>query len=473
MSETTWNCSLTDLAAATSGQILSQVHPDFSRVGTDTRTDLTGKLFIPLKGDQFDAHNFVAKAIEQDARVVLVHEWRDEWKPFLEKVSFVKVADTLKALQDLARFWRKKQAFKVLAVTGSNGKTSSKEFAYAILKDFQPTYANKGSYNNHWGVPLSILEAGPEHKLLILEMGMNKSGEIWKLCLIAEPDVVACTTVGRAHMGELGSQANVAKAKEEIYVAAPKAIHIFNIDNEWTMRMQSRSHSTQISFSSFRTQADIHLRAQRLTWEGLDLVGHIKNVKGQAWVPVLGRQNVGNLMCAASLALAAGMSPKEIWEALANIRDSAWGRNQLLKLTNGGRVLFDGYNANPDSMVALLKNIYEIDNAGKKFLVVGDMFELGTFTEQSHEETGERAGSANLEGVWYIGENAKAFQRGYAKTGKAKTFLTSAGFDADLAQQFLKLIGPLDFVAVKASRGMGLEKVVESWPLQTPLGKKP
>jgi UDP-N-acetylmuramoyl-tripeptide--D-alanyl-D-alanine ligase len=473
MAQPIWTCTLQDLATATGGQIVSQPHLEFSRVGTDTRSALDGKLFIALKGENHNAHDFVAKAVAQRARVILVHEWREEWSPLLGQASFVRVTDTLPALQALARFWRKKQQFKIIAITGSNGKTSTKEFTYALMKNVIPTYANKGSFNNHWGLPLSILEAGPEHKFLVLEMGMNKLGEIWKLCQIAEPDIVTVTTVGRAHMGMLGSQVSVAQAKEEIYVAAPKAIHVFNIDNEWTMRMQSRSHSQQITFSSFRPQADVHFRAQRLNWDGLDLIGHIKGVKGQTWVHVLGRQNTNNLMCASALACAAGIEPEKIWAALGTIQDSAWGRNQLLDLKSGGRVLFDAYNANPDSMQALLKNLYEMEVEGRKFLLVADMGELGSFSQQAHEEAGERAAAVGFESIWYVGEYAEAFKKGHLRVGVPKNFVSSLKFDPEVSKKFVEQAGRGDLIAAKGSRSAHLEQIVESWPLQKPLGPKP
>lgn len=473
MAQMGWKCTLQELVAATQGQLLSQPFQEFSRVGTDTRVPMNGKLFVPLKGDQFDAHSFVDKAVTQGAHVVLVHEWREEWKSLLDKISFVKVADTLLALQALAQFWRRKHAFQVVGITGSNGKTSTKEFTRSMLAEHRPTFASHGSFNNHWGVPLSILEAGPEHKVLILEMGMNKKGEIWRLCQIAEPDVVVVTTVGRAHIGELGSQVNVAAAKEEIYLAAPKAIHVFNMDNEWTIRMQSRSHAKQVTFSSFRPAVDVHLRAQRLNWDGLDIVGHIRETKGQTWVHVLGRQNTINLMCASAIGLAVGLKPEEIWRSLGMIHDVAWGRNQVVPLINGARVLFDGYNANPDSMQALLKNLYEMDVVGRKFLVVGDMLELGEFREQAHEEVGERAGAVGFESVWYIGENAAAFKRGMEKAGATSKVFTSPKFDAEISKTIQASFQDGDLIAVKASRGMHLEDVVLSWPLREPLGAKP
>jgi UDP-N-acetylmuramoyl-tripeptide--D-alanyl-D-alanine ligase len=468
-----WTLSLADLTQATGGKILSHPNMNFSKVGTDTRQDLTGRLFVALKGDRYDAHDYLGQAIAAGATVVLVHQWREEWKPLLAKTSFVQVGDTLQALQALALFWRRKNKFVVLGITGSNGKTSTKEFTYAVLKDSLSVHASKGSFNNHWGVPLTILEASPSHTHLVLEMGMNHLGEIWRLCQIAEPNVVVVTMVGRAHIGELGSQENVAKAKEEIYLGATKAVQVFNLDNEWTIRMQSRSKSKQVTFSSFKSSANVYLRAQRMTWEGLDLIGTIGGVQGRTWVHVLGRQNTVNLMAAASLGLAVGLKPDAIWKALGTIRDVAWGRNQVVKLTTGSHVLFDAYNANPDSMGALIKNLYEMDTTGRKFLVVGDMLELGEFSDKMHEELGERAGNVGFAGIWFVGKSSAAFRRGLERATAPEWLKFSEAVDPAIAKNLLEQLKPEDLVAVKASRGVGLEKVLEGWPLAAPLGTKP
>lgn len=473
MSVEGWTCSVQDLVKATGGQLVSQVATDFSGVGTDTRQNLEGTLFIALKGDQFDAHDFVQQAVEKKAKAVIVHNWREEWKPLLKQATFVRVPNTLHALQAFAKFWRRKNEFKVIGITGSNGKTSTKEFTHAILKTAFPTYASVGSFNNHWGVPLSILAAGPKTKVLVLEMGMNKSGEIFKLSQIAEPDIVVVTTVGRGHIGELGNQMNIAQAKEEIYLASPKAIHIFNMDNEWTMRMQSRSKAKQIKFSAFRSDVEVHFRAQRMNWDGLDIVGHIGGKSGHTWVHVLGRQNNCNLMAASAVAFAAGVAPEKIWEQLSNLQDSSWGRNQMVPLEGGARLLFDAYNSNPDSVTALLKNLFEMDVEGKKYFVMGDMKELGAFTDSSHEEIGERAAAIGFEKIWYVGQHSAAFLKGLAKGGWTKAMITTSEVDANVAKDFVKGLQAGDLVAVKGSRGVHLEKAVENWPLSAPLGKKP
>ena len=472
--EQSWNLEASELARVTGGQLLSSVASTFSRVGTDTRQDLKGRLFVPLKGANFEGHDFVAQAVDKGASAVLFSQWREEWRPLLGRASFVQVSDTLAALQSLARHWRRIHNFKVIGITGSNGKTSTKEFTSALLKPHLRMHSAKGSYNNHWGVPLTILEAGPDITHLILEMGMNHAGEIWRLCQVAEPDVVVVTTVGRAHIGQLGSIEAIAQAKEEIYTAAPKALHVFNVDNEWTMRMQARSRAQQLTFSAFKSAADVHLRAQRFTWEGLELVGHLKGQSGQAKVKVFGRHNTVNLMAASTLALAAGLTPEQIWQGLARIQDVAWGRNQLLLLENGAHILFDGYNANPDSMIALIKNLYEMEGVNRKFLIVGDMLEQGEFTDKVHEEIGEQAAAvAGLNGIWYVGQNFKAFQRGLEKNDFKLDFVHTPVVDPGVARQVHSWLRPGDLVAIKASRGLALEKVFEHWPLKTPLCKKP
>ena len=471
-----WTCTLQEMVTATAGRALSKSRPTFSRVGTDSRADLTGRLFVALSGGRFDAHDFVEQAVQNGAAAVLVSEWREEWQPLLKRASFVNCDDTLKGLQGLARFWRGKHKPKVLAITGSNGKTSTKEFTLALLKPHLKAHASKGSFNNHWGVPLSILEAGPDVTHLILELGMNHAGEITELCKIAAPDVVVVTTVGRAHVGELGSPAAVAAAKEEIYKAAPTAKQIFNLDNEWTLAMHQRARGSKVTFSSFNPKADVSLRAQHFTWNGLDVLGKIDGREGQAMVNVFGRHNVVNLMAAAALARAAGLSPEVIWAGLAEIHDVAWGRNQVLALENGARILFDGYNANPDSVGALMKNLFEMDVTGRKFLIIGDMRELGTFAESAHEEAGEQAAGIGFETILYVGEYAAAFKRGLDKGAAdrpAPIFLPSAKVDDKISKSLLERLEPGDLVAVKASRGVGLEHAFKDWPLATPLGEKP
>jgi UDP-N-acetylmuramoyl-tripeptide--D-alanyl-D-alanine ligase len=439
-------------------------------VSTDSREKLNGKLFIALKGERMDAHQFVAAAIGNGASAVMVHEDLPEFAALKSKAAFFFVNDTLKGLQDLAKFWRVKHDFLTIGITGSNGKTSTKEFLYALIKDFKPTVASKGSFNNHWGVPLSILSAGPDCEILILEMGMNHLGELTTLVRIAQPDIVGVTMVGRSHIGELGSQENVAKAKQEIYFASPSAIGIYNVDNQWTRAMYAdakiSARSRMITFSSHVPRSDVSIRAERLTSDAMQVTGEIGGVKGVASVKVFGRHNIVNLEAAAAFAWAAGMTPEAIWKKLNGLEASSWGRNQWIKMPTGTMVLFDGYNANPESMTALLKNLYELEAMGKKFLILGEMLELGSESPSAHREIGELVGKINVDGLWFIGEHHKDVETGLRSTGFANPAFFSDKFDPAISQQIKSELSPQDVVAIKASRGTKLETVLEHWGLQ-------
>lgn len=441
-----------------------------SGVSTDSREVLTGKLFVALKGERLDAHQFVEGAIKNGAAGVMIHADRPEFASLKDKTAFFIVSDTLKGLQNLAHYWRRIHHFQVIGISGSNGKTSTKEFLYELLKDFKPTVASKGSFNNHWGVPLSILSAGDDCEILILEMGMNHLGELTELTKIADPDIVGLTMVGRSHIGELGSQENVARAKEEIYNTTPRAIAIFNIDNQFTRSMfvhsgKSNAHPRRITFSSHVPGADVSFRAEHVTKDGMEVVGEIGGVKGFAAVRIFGRHNTINLMAAASFAWAAGMAPDVIWKKMNGLQSSSWGRNQWLKLPSGALVLFDAYNANPESMTVLLKNIYELETVGKKFLILGEMFELGAESSRAHREVGELAAKIGVDGIWFIGQHYKDFEMGVKAGGFANPAYFSADFDPAISEKIKLSLSPQDMVAIKASRGQKLETVLEHWGL--------
>lgn len=462
-----WQLEISEVLDATGGTCSAKGEIVFTGLGTDTRRSLNGQLFVALKGDRFDAHDFILKAAESGAKGILVHRRPDNFAKIPEDVAMIEVKDTLLALQELAKYWRKKWKFKVLAVTGSNGKTSTKEFSRAMLENHFLTHASHGSFNNHWGVPLSLLAAGPDCEVVIQEMGMNHSGELTRLAQIAEPDVTLVTMVGQAHIGELGSQEAVAQAKEELYLAAPNSMHIFNIDNEWTRAMWESAKlklpaEKIMTFSSFSASADVNLRVERMSHFSLVVTGTIGNVAGEAVVPVMGRHNVVNLMAAASMSLALRVPPRDIWQDLTRCR-GAWGRNQLVHLANGAKVVFDGYNANPESMLALLRNLYEMEVAGKKLVILGAMMELGKEAEEAHFNLGTFVGRADFDVVWFFGPHAADFRRGLEREGFQKTLYISDGYEESLAHEVGSMVHPSDIAVIKGSRAMQMERVLELW----------
>ncbi len=462
-----WALSLKEAVQATGGQCTFQGNLTFDGIGTDSRKSLKGKLFIALVGDRFDAHGFLASAVTQGAAGLLVHKMTPEIQAVADKIPVIQVPDTLQALQELGLFWRRKCGFRVVGITGSNGKTSTKEFLKAVVGPQFKTFASEGSFNNHWGVPMSLLAASPSDEVLIQEMGMNHSGELTRLAQIAEPDIVVVTMVGRSHIGELGSQQAVADAKEELYKACPNAIQIFNLDNEFTIPMFERGRkylakNRIFSFSGFRPEADVQMRAEKMADFQLEVIGHINHVNGRAVVPLIGRHNVVNLMAAAAVGIALGIAPKSIWTSLAKCR-GAWGRNQLVHLKSGMPVVFDGYNANPESMAALIKNLLEMEITGKKVAILGEMKELGHEAARSHRELGELIARSSVDIVWFMGPHKADFEAGLRAEKFSKTYFISDTYEQSVALKVSSMLNPNDIAVIKGSRAMGMEKVLEAW----------
>lgn len=456
---------LSTIVRATDGKVFASFETQFSGIGTDTRADLSGQLFIALKGDSFDAHDYLEMAVSQGAKALLVHRFPEVLNSLRAKVTIIVVKDTLLALQSLAQFRRRTSKASVLAITGSNGKTTSKEFAAAVIGSKLKVHYSKGSFNNHWGLPFSLLSMPLESQVGILEMGMNHAGEIKRLCEIAEPDIVVCTSVGRAHIEHFGSVEAIAAAKEEIYEFAPPAARrIYNLDSPWTQKMFLKARKSFpkadriLSFSQINSKADVHFQIEEMSMQELSLKGRILNREGRVKVPVFGQQNLTNLMVAAASALAVGIEENDIWPALANCRTN-WGRNQLIHSELGGEILFDGYNANPDSVEALLMNL-PLLTAGTKLGVFAEMLELGEAAAQAHRELGEKAAQAGLQTIWFYGPHHQEFAEGVKKNGFAGTLIHTFDFEDAQAEKVAAQLLKGAVAVVKGSRGMKLERFV-------------
>lgn len=448
------------LAEKTKGKVLSTHQQEFKSVGTDTRENLTDKVFFALKGDQFDAHQFLENAVQSHAAILVVHEWRPEWEAFKEKVSIVLVQDTLKALQDFSSAYRDFLNPIVIGITGSNGKTTSKEFTAQVLSQFKKIHYSQGSFNNHWGVPLTLLSMPAGTEIAIVEMGMNHPGELTDLSHICKPNIVVCTSVGKAHIEHFGTIENIAKAKEEIYQASPQALAIFNTENEYTRRMyQHSNHKTKITFSSQDLKADVCFQLQKATAQSLRIKGQIKGVSGESEVFIFGVQNMVNLMVASACAAAVGIAPENIWKALSHCK-TVWGRNQFVKLKNEAELIFDGYNANPDSFRALLENVTLLQVSGKKVGVFAEMREMGPQTHELHFELGKLVGEKDFDLVWFYGAPFEDFKRGLESSKFKKTYFVSGTYEVSLASKIHSMIHKGDVVLVKGSRGMRLEQFV-------------
>jgi len=467
--------TIDEIITATNGRIISKVNDHFISVGTDTRKSLQGQLFIALKGETHDAHEYIDQAVQAGASGLLIHRWNEKFSHLKSDITIIQVEDTLLALQTLGHLRRKQWGKPLIAVTGSNGKTTTKEFMAQILSLYKKVHFNQGSFNNHWGLPLTLLGLKPEHEIAICEMGMNHPGEITALVTLSEPNIVGVTTVGRAHLEGLGSISLVAKAKAEIYKLNESSFiekRIFNFDNEWTKAMYEtlslREKDLAITFSSKNQSCDVQLKVDNLTLEGLDISGTIKSCKGSVHIPVFGKQNIENLMFAACAALAAGLSPEQIWKAFPNCK-TIWGRNQRLIHSSGAEFLFDGYNANPDSQKALLENLLLLKTTKPLIGIFGEMKELGEKSAELHEELGSLVASVPFQEIFFVGNYSNHFKSGFEKSlNKDCAHIPIHSFieiNETLISQLRDLLNTQPLVTIKGSRGVGLEKILKSLSL--------
>ena len=449
----------------TAAKLLSQHQELFSGIGTDTRKDLRDQLFIALKGDAFDAHAFLAQAMKAGAAGLLIHDESLVTPQILEQATVFLVKDTLLALQALARHYREKHSAVFLGIAGSNGKTTAKEFTAALIAQHRRVHSAKGSLNNHWGVPFTLLATPEETDVAVIEMGMNHVGELALLANIARVDAAVITTVGIEHIEHFGSLDKIAEAEEEIFVhSSADTCRVYNMDNAYTAEMQSMHtqhfpSAPQLRFSSKDSSAEVFLQVTSAGPEHLTVKGKIAGVAGEATAPVFGKHNVTNLMVAASLGLAAGLTADQVWSALPACRTN-WGRNQWVHLRSGAKLLFDGYNSNPDSMAALMSNLGLL-SASRKIGIFGQMRELGALSSKYHREVGELVGRSGFDLVWFVGEDQWAFAEGLTASGFRGEKKLSERFDEHVAREIASNVKPIDTIFVKGSRGVELERFVK------------
>lgn len=457
--------TLKQIADWTNAEVLASHENGFNEIGTDTRKDLKGQIFVALKGDQFDAHDYLDKAVEAGAGALLVHSFPEKFHHLQDKVSILRVPDTLEAFQKFANGYRKTLKTKIIGITGSNGKTTTKEFTAQIISAYKKTHYNQGSFNNHWGVPMTLLGIPTDTDVAVVEMGMNHAGEIEKLVEIADPDFVVCTMVGTAHLEFFGTQKKIAEAKSEIYTySRPDTVRIFNQDQDLTYDMmypiaKKYPESRMLSFSERNTEADVFFKIDEITMRELKISGIIAAVHDKANIPIFGKQNLVNLMAAATLAYAIGISPEQIWKALPRCK-TAWGRNQFIETVVGAEILFDGYNANPDSMKALLENVPLLKSAGKKIAIFGQMKELGLESPKAHKDLGEWAGKSGFQQVYFIGDFHQDFEAGLKVSGYTGEKFIQSQFDQAQGEQLKSSLKSGDFVVIKGSRGAETERFI-------------
>jgi UDP-N-acetylmuramoyl-tripeptide--D-alanyl-D-alanine ligase len=402
---------LSEVAQRGQGQLVG-ADAEFTSVSTDTRTIKQGALFVALAGPTFDGHDFVATAAQNGAAAALVS------RTLPVDVPQVVVADPLAALSEFARAWRRQFKIPVVGVTGSNGKTTTKELIGSILSQLGPTLVTRGNLNNHIGVPLTLLELTKEHRYAVIEMGANHLDEIAHLASLAEPTVGIVTNAGAAHLEGFGSLQGVADGKGEMFQALPlEGVAVINADDKYAAQWRDMSTADRILTFGFEQQADFmaHKVREESGAAGFRIDFDLVTPDGTlpATIPLAGLHNLRNALGAAAAACAAGTPVEQIVSGLAAMKTVA-GRLEFKPAINGAFLVDDSYNANPSSLKAGLDAMRNF--AGSRWLVLGEMKELGDASDELHAEVGRYARQAGIERVLAIGEGSRfaveAFGRG-------------------------------------------------------------
>lgn len=415
----------------------------FKGVSTDTRSLQADYLFVALRGPNFDGHHFLANAIDIGATGALLDHKVDTVLPYIQ------VPDTIRALGVLASFWRQQFQIPVIAITGSNGKTTVKEMLASILSEQGQVCATKGNLNNHIGLPLTMLRLSKQDRFLILEMGMNHKGEIDYLSKLAHSTVALINNAARAHLEGVGDMRDVALAKGEIFNGLDgKAV--INADDQfadlWIEQVGPREYMT----FALDHKADVTALYQNTT-SGLIIQLRTPEGEIEMRLPFLGKHNVMNALAASTAAMMAGATLKDIKAGMKKLKQIS-GRLEIKKGINGACVLDDTYNANPDSLAAGIQVLK--DRGGERVLVLGDMAELGKAGKDIHKQVGELARQVGISRIFALGTLAKKTARSFGKQGK------HFNSHQELVEALQDCMHGDMTILVKGSRLMHMEQVV-------------
>lgn len=430
-----------------------------NKVSTDSRTIKPGELFVALRGENFEGHDFVESSAKAGATGALIDL---NWTGSVPK-NFVllRATDTLQAYQMLAANYRRSLALKVLAITGSNGKTSTKDFAASVLARRFRVTKTEGNFNNHVGLPRTILEATSGDEIAVWEIGMNHPGEIAALAKIAAPDAAIITNIGVAHIEFMGSREAIATEKGALAEAIdPQGTVILNADDPFSEGIAARTRARVVLAGT--TGGTVRAIEIRQSAEGSEFTIVEGAHRCRAQLPVAGLHMVQNALLAVAAGRAFGLSIEECAGGLA-AAPLTKARLQI-KQIGGVQFLDDSYNANPDSMKAALRTLVELDAEGKRIAVLGEMRELGTESERGHREVGETAATLGLDQLITIGDVAKLIAEGARTGGLDKVW--SAQSTAEAAKLLGEVAEPGDLVLIKGSRAARTEEVIEQFRSQ-------
>lgn len=438
-----------------------QVETAFSGVSIDSRKVRDGDLFIAIRGENHDGHDYVFDALDRGAAAAVVARgWLSEQKRrSVRSRTLIPVDDTIKALQALSRYHRQRLGLPVVAITGSNGKTTTKDMTASVLRTRYRAMCSESSFNNHIGVPLTLLWLRRSHEVAVVEMGMNNKGEIAHLCTVAEPTAGVITNVSTAHLEFMGDLDGVAEAKAELAEAiGPHGFLVLNADDPKVAAMRERSEARIITFG---LESDADIKGEIVDYRnGIFAIFRI-NGGPAIHLEVPGTHNVMNGLAAAAVGEAMGCTPEQMKEGLEAFKGARW-RTEIIE-ADGILVVNDSYNANPVSASAALRILSDFENGSlhRRIAVLGDMLELGETAAESHMELGEESAGSGIELLVAVGDFASEVIEGAVKAGLPSEMTISSRNVDEAWRELVPRLQQGDLVLVKGSRRVGLEQLVE------------
>jgi len=439
----------------------------------DSRQVIPGSLFVALPGERVDGHNFIGDAFRRGASFALIQRdvdasfrtldlrgqnFSDAPAQDLTLPLCLRVDNSVTALQQIARFWRRKLDLRVIGITGSVGKSSTKEMVAEVLSQRFRTLKSPGNLNNEIGLPLTMLRLGHGYERAVLEMGFYVPGEIAFLCDIAQPSIGVVTNIGTVHAERAGSQEAIFTGKSELVQAlppAPEGTAILNFDDPWVQKMEERTHA-RVFFYGLSPEADLWAdEIQGFGLEGIRFRLHYQGETLHAHIPLIGRHSVHTALRAAAVGLIEGMAWQEIFEGLHQ------GHTQLrlvaVRSRKGALLLDDTYNASPESMLAALNLLDELE--GHKIAVLGDMLELGPYERQGHEMVGLRAARV-VDDLLTLGPRAHIIAEASRRSGMEKAHVMEFEEIEPIVTWLESHLTGEDVVLIKGSHGLRMDRLV-------------
>lgn len=428
----------------------------FSKIVIDSRQAQGGALFVALPGERTDGHRYLKDAVAKGAKGVLVSRLPQE---DLGEAAVYLTDDCLKTLGNLARIHRRRLDPVVVGITGSCGKTTTKDFLASILRQGAEVLATFGNYNNELGLPLTLLSLERQHKYAVLEMGMRGLGQIDYLCSIAEPQLGIVTNIGVTHLELLGSQEKIAQAKGELVESLPAhGMAVLNWDDPFARQLAKKNRGRTVYFG-FHPEADLWAEPKGLN----EAVFHYGPESIEVRLPIWGRHNIANSLAAAAAAMALGCSLQQAAEGIANAQISDL-RLRLEEGRGGWQILNDTYNAAPASTMAALEVLAQLGRThGRRTVAaLADMLELGEKAPQFHRQVGEKAAELAIGRLVTVGELGREIAQGALGAGMPADKIASFSTTAEASEYLLATLAADELVLLKGSRSMAMDKVAEA-----------